>query len=422
MKANDTGIWFPFSQNKTAPEPVHIVRGSGALLFDAEGKTYIDAIASWWTNIHGHAHPHIAQKVYDQHCQLEHLIFAGFTHPPAIELASRLLGGHLPAQMRKIFFSDNGSTAVEVGIKMAIQYWQNTGHPKSKILALQHAYHGDTFGSMSVSERGPFTQPFHPFLFDVEFIETPYPGNEEASFAAMRRAVQNRDVAAFIYEPLLQGAGGMRMYAAESLDRLLGIAREHDVLCIADEVMTGFYRTGRMFAGDACTNQPDIQCLSKGLSGGTMALAITACTQNIFEAFYSDDRYKAFYHGHSFTANPLACAAALASLDLLEEKTFPAHIQRIIEKHEAFAKKLAGYDSAEQVRQTGTVVAFDIKTGADTGYFNSIRDRMYAFFLDRGVVLRPLGNTLYIMPPYCTTDAQLETVYDAIFAFLETGL
>ncbi|MFN3940304.1 MAG: aminotransferase class III-fold pyridoxal phosphate-dependent enzyme, partial [Chitinophagales bacterium] len=270
-------IWHPFTQMKTAGTPVHIVKGEGALLYDINGKTYIDAISSWWTNLHGHAHPYIAQKIYEQALQLEHVIFAGFTHTPALELAKRLIENHLPANQQKIFFSDNGSTAVEVAIKMALQFWYNCGSHRKKIIAFANAYHGDTFGSMSVSGRSAFTQPFNHALFDVVHIPAPYPGDERNALEKMEETIDTHtDIAAFIYEPLVQGAAGMRMYAPAHLDTLIALAKSQNIITIADEVMTGFYRTGKMFAINHCRHVPDILCLSKGLTGGAMALGITA--------------------------------------------------------------------------------------------------------------------------------------------------
>ncbi|MBC8173653.1 MAG: adenosylmethionine--8-amino-7-oxononanoate transaminase [Chitinophagales bacterium] len=402
---------------KTAAEPIHIVRGEGALLFDKQGKKYIDAISSWWTNLHGHADPYIAQKIFEQAQQLEHVIFAGFTHTPAQELAQRLAEDHLPRNISKIFYSDNGSTSVEVAIKMAIQYWQNIGKPKKKIIAFEHAYHGDTFGSMSVSERGAFTKPFHDYLFEVEFITPPFAGKDNKSVEQFKKIIAENNVAAFIYEPLVMGAGGMLMYEAAALNNLLVVAKENNIICIADEVMTGFYRTGKMFASDYCELKPDIMCLSKGLTGGTMALGITACAQFIYEAFYHDDKMKAFYHGHSFTANPLSCAAALASLDLIEKDTCKENIERIVKSHQEFTQQLKQIDKIENIRQTGTILAFDIKTNAHTDYFNLIKDKLYTYFIENGVLLRPLGNTVYMMPPYCITHEQLSYTYETICLF-----
>ncbi len=402
---------------KNAPEPIHIESGQGTLLFDVKGNSYIDAISSWWTNIHGHAHPYIAQKMFEQQQKLEHVIFAGFTHTPALELASRLIQNHLPKSVHKIFYSDNGSTAVEVALKMAVQYWYNIGNAKKKIIAFENAYHGDTFGSMSVSERGAFTKPFHNYLFDVIFIPIPKKGEEETSYQAMKAACTNNDVAGFIYEPLIQGAGGMLMYQPEALNNLLHIAKQHEVICIADEVMTGFYRTGKIFASDYILIKPDIICLSKGITGGTIALGATACAQFIFDAFYHTDKMKALYHGHSFTANPLACTASLASLDIIEETNFILKVENIVSKHKQFTEQLQKHGNFENIRMHGTIIAFDLKTDSNTNYFNNQRETLYQYFMQRGILLRPLGNTLYIMPPYCITDEELQKVYTAILSY-----
>lgn len=415
-------IWYPFTQMKLAGEPIHIMRGAGALLSDKDGKIYIDAVSSWWTNIHGHANAYIAQKIYEQCLQLEHVIFAGFTHTPAIKLALRLLI-HTEGHFSKVFFSDNGSTAVEVALKMAIQYHSNTGSSKKTIIAFENSYHGDTFGSMSVSDRGVFTQPFHDKLFDVTFITPPLPGKEEESLRQLQNCLNKNDVAAFIYEPLVMGAGGMLMYQPEHLEALLNLAKNAGVICIADEVMTGFYRTGKMFASHYCETRPDIMCMSKGITGGTMALGVTLCSTKIFDAFYSDDKMKALYHGHSYTANPLTCAAANASLDIIEQAGFTDNVVSITNIQSDFAERLKQFKTAENkqvenIRQHGTILAFDVITPHQTGYFNNIRDEMYQFFIANGVLLRPLGNTIYIMPPYCINVDQMVKIHAVILAYL----
>ena len=405
-------IWHPFTQMQTAPLPIPIVRGEGSVLYDADGREYLDMISSWWVNLHGHAHPHIARRVSEQLNTLEHVIFAGFTHPPAVELAERLLT-ILPQNQAKIFYSDNGSTAVEVALKMAFQYWYNLGQPRRKVVAFESAYHGDTFGAMAVSGRSAFTAPFTPFLFDVEYLPVPTVGQDDAVLK-QAEALFTNDVAAFIAEPLVQGAGGMVMYEPALLDQLFELARRNGTLIIADEVMTGFGRTGRLFASDHLQQKPDLMCLSKGLTGGTMALGVTTCTKAIYDAFLSDDKFKTLFHGHSFTANPLACTAALASMYLLLSEETQASIQRIAAQHEAFAKRLVANKNVANVRQRGTLLAFDLSAGEQTSYFNTIRDRAYNFLLERGILMRPLGNVLYLMPPYCTTNAQLAYVYEQI--------
>ncbi len=404
-------IWHPYTQMKTAASPVPIVRGDGALLFDENGKSYIDAVSSWWVNIHGHAHPYIAQKVAEQLHKLEHVIFAGFTHEGAIELAERLLK-ILPDNQRKVFYSDNGSTAVEVALKMCLQYWHNRGESRTKIIAFQNAYHGDTFGAMAVSGRSAFTAAFDQMLFEVEFIDLP----NEANIASLKSHISDlkSEAACFIFEPLVQGAGGMLMYEAKYLNELMAHCRAEGILMIADEVFTGFGRTGKPFACYHVTEQPDIMCFSKGLTGGTMALGLTTCTQQIYDAFLSDDRMKTLFHGHSFTANPVACAAALASLDIFLQPETAENIQRITEMHRAFGEKIKPHPKVKTIRQTGTIFAMEWETGSNTSYFNSLRDTLYQYFLEAGIILRPLGNTIYILPPYCITNDQLNYIYAKI--------
>jgi adenosylmethionine-8-amino-7-oxononanoate aminotransferase len=427
-------IWHPDTQMQTEPDPLPIVSGKGSLLIHEDGSEYIDGISSWWVNIHGHGHPYIAGKIGQQAAQLEHCIFAGLTHPPAVNLAERLLDV-LPAGQSKVFFSDNGSTAVEVALKMAIQYWHNQGVAKRRILAFRRGYHGDTFGAMSVSARSVFTKPFEDYLFEVDYIGLPADANGSDIFTspdlcsgggpgkgyyeAVRQKVATNQYAAFIFEPLILGAGGMLMYSPEALEELIRICRDHGLLIIADEVMTGFGRTGKRFATDYVEQKPDIICLSKGLTGGTMALGITSCSQKIYDAFLSEDKMKTFLHGHSFTANPIACTAALASLDLFTDPSCLENIRRIILQHAAFTPRIKDHPAIKIVRQTGTIFAFDIITGEDDSYMNSIRGFLSGFFLERHIILRPLGNTVYVLPPYCTTNEQLQQIYSAILALLK---
>jgi adenosylmethionine-8-amino-7-oxononanoate aminotransferase len=404
-------IWHPYTQMKIASPPIPIVRGEGTCLFDEDGKKYIDAISSWWVNIHGHAHPYIAKKVSEQLFKLEHAIFAGFTHEGAVELAERLLS-ILPANQQKAFYSDDGSTAVEVGIKMCLQYWHNKGEGRNKILAFKNAYHGDTFGAMAVSGRSAFTAAFDSLLFEVEFIDLPNISNINALKAQISSL--KSEAACFIFEPLVQGTAGMVMYEAEFLNQLMKHCREEGVLMIADEVFTGFGRTGKPFACNHVDEQPDIMCFSKGLTGGTMALGLTTCTLKIYEAFLSDSRLKTLFHGHSFTANPVACAAALASLDLFMEAATDESIKRIETSHHQFKLKIKDHPKVKTIRQTGTILALEWQTGNDTSYFSSLRDTLYNYFLAAGIILRPLGNIIYILPPYCITDAELTYIYSKI--------
>ncbi len=415
-------IWHPYTQSGLGKPPIGIVKGEGVYLVGEDGRKYIDAVSSWWVNIHGHSHPYIAEKVAEQLRQLEHTIFAGFTHEPAVSLAERLLK-ILPASQSRIFYSDNGSTAVEVAVKMALQFWANRDRPRLKIIAIEHAYHGDTFGAMSVSARGSFTDPFSPLLFDV--IHIPFPGGTSAvlSLEKLKEIIarEKDQVAAFIFEPLVLGAGGMLMYEPGTLETMIGICRENDILTIADEVMTGFGRTGKLFACDHINVAPDIICLSKGITGGTMPLGVTSCSSEIYNAFLSHDRSKTFFHGHSYTANPVACAAALASLDILLQDKCLENIVRISQNHQDFIHKSDRNPALRNLRSRGTILAMDFHNKNETSYFNPVRDRLYDHFIEKGVLLRPLGNVVYIMPPYCITDNELHTVYNAIESSVSVG-
>jgi adenosylmethionine---8-amino-7-oxononanoate aminotransferase len=438
-------IWHPFTPQKPQPEAIGIIKGEATLLFDEEGNQFIDAISSWWVTLHGHAHPYIAEKIYQQALTLEQVIFAGFTHAPAVNLAERIIG-ILPGSFSKVFYSDNGSTSTEVALKMAIQYWSNkreieirkskieseiqntiyteTGrngeNKRKKILAFKNSYHGDTFGAMSVSDRGVFTLAFHDLLFEVIFIETPTTEN----IADLKNIIHKHghDIACFIYEPLVQGAGSMKMTDPYLLNELIHIAHLNGIICIADEVMTGFGRTGRLFASEYMQNKPDIICLSKGLTGGTMALGITACSEKIYSAFVSDNKLHTFFHGHSFTANPLACTAALASLDLLEKESCSKKIEWICIQQANFIEKICNNANLypkliHNPRQLGTIAAFEISSGADE-YLNNISGTITKRCMEQGVYIRPLGNTVYIMPPYCITPQELNKVYVVILSVL----
>lgn len=413
-------IWHPYTHQKYNPPPIPIVKGEGAWLIGEDGRRYLDAVSSWWVTIHGHAHPYIAERIFEQALKLEQVIFTGFTHQPAVELAERLLA-ILPNQFSKVFYSDNGSTSTEVAIKMAVQYWWNKGDTKrTRIIALANSYHGDTFGAMSISERGIFTLAFQDRLFDVLFAETPQPGGT-ISFRGYNKEESARlleEAACVIYEPLLQGAAGMHMYEPEALDRFLEQCRQHHIICIADEVLTGFGRTGKLFASEYCTQRPDIICLSKGLTGGTMALGVTACTEQVYSAFVQDDKLKSLFHGHSFTANPIACSAALASMDLILKETCMQSIERIGAEQEAFCRKISGRKNVRNIRRCGTIMAFEL--AGDTGnYISDVREMVTEKALKNGVYLRPLGNTVYIMPPYCITAEELEKVHAVLENILD---
>jgi adenosylmethionine-8-amino-7-oxononanoate aminotransferase len=413
-------IWHPFTQMKTALPNIPIVSAKNTILTDADGKTYIDAIASWWTNLHGHANPLIAEAITEQAKTLEHVIFAGFTHPKAIEL-SKILVESTPINQGKVFFSDNGSTAVEVAIKMAIQYsHQAKGIENPKLIAFKNAYHGDTFGAMSISERGAFTKAFHPKLFDTIYIDEPYIEIQDYStiLLQLEKALAQPEVVAFVYEPLLQGTAGMRTYNIEIFNQMLSLCKSAGKLLIADEVLTGFYRTGKPFASDYLTSKPDIMALSKGITGGFMPLGVTIASKEIFDGFYDDDKFKAFYHGHSYTANPLACAAAVASAQLTFSDNTQQRVENINTSHAEFKKIVEKHPKVENSRLLGTMLSLEVRT-SNQGYFSNIRDKMYSYAIDRGVLLRPLGNTLYLLPPYCISEDELDKCYQVISEILD---
>jgi len=413
-------IWHPYTHIKSKQPAVPIVRGEKTVLIDENGNKYIDAISSWWVNIHGHGNKFIAKKIYEQAKKLQQVIFTAFTHEPAVKLAEKLLDA-LPGDFTKIFYTDDGSTATEVAIKMAVQYWKNVGDMKrNKVVAFHNSYHGDTFGAMSISERDVYTLAFQDKLFDVLFIDTPNGNNLDSIKVEIEK--YKDEIVCFIYEPLLQGAGGMLMYEPEHLDPLLHYLKNEKIICIADEVLTGFYRTGKFFAGDYMKTKADIICLSKALTGGTMALGVTACTQKIYDAFVSDDKTKTLFHGHSFTGNALACAAALASFELIQKPECLKNIENIVEHHKKFFKKLMKFQKknyVKNVRQLGTIIAFEMCTSENDDYLNSVSNDFTPFCMKHGVYLRSMGNTLYIMPPYCITSKELKKIYSVIIQFIE---
>ncbi len=410
--------WHPYTQHKTAALPVAIIRGKDALLWDENNKEYIDAIASWWVNPYGHANKFIADAIYKQLTTLEHVLFGGFTHEPAVLLSEKLIE-ILPKNQQKLFFSDNGSTSVEIAIKVALQYFYNNGEKRTSIIAFENAFHGDTFAAMAASGISFFTEAFQGMLIDVIRIPVPIKGQEETSFNALAEAVKTAKCAAFIFEPLVQGAAGMVMYEASALDKLIQICQENKVLTIADEVMTGFGKTGKTFACDYLVEKPDIMCLSKALTGGTIPMAITAFTQEIFDAFYDDDINKALFHGHTFTANPTGCAAALASLALLQTPEMQDHIARVNQNHLDFQKRIKNHPKVATTRVLGVIFALEIKTENNESYYGTLRNKLYDFFIENGVVLRPVGNIVYILPPYVITDEQLQKVYHVVEKVLE---
>ncbi|MEI8026759.1 MAG: adenosylmethionine--8-amino-7-oxononanoate transaminase [Pseudomonadota bacterium] len=412
-------IWHPFTQEKTASPVLPIVRGKGSYLFDENGNSYLDLVSSWWVNLHGHAHPDIAQSIYKQALELEHVIFAGCTHPPAIELCEKL-SDLLPRSLSRFFFSDNGSTAVEVSLKLAYQYWQNRGETdRRSFISLEGGYHGDTFGAMSVGKSSKFHDAFSDILFPVFNIpfpstwlsDTTFQEREERALSLLESYLKTsgKQVAALILEPLIQGASGMRMARPIFFERVIKMVREYDILVVFDEVMTGFGRTGTTFALSQLSEKPDFLCLSKGITGGFMPLALTVTTESIYECFLSTEWSKAFAHGHSYTANPLACSAALASLKLLLSESTQNSIASIKQSHvlglEEIRKRCR---KASKIRTLGTIAAMDIEESLP--FLNETVHKL----LQRGLIIRPLGKTLYLLPPYSITPQELERSYEEI--------
>ena len=407
-------IWHPFTQSGMEVTPLSVVAAEGSNLILEDGRKIIDGISSWWCNTHGHGHPELVKAAAKQFATLDHVMFAGFTHEPAVALAEALLKV-LPQGFAKVFFSDNGSTACEVALKLALQFWSNQGLSKRRrIIALDGGYHGDTFGAMAVGARGPFSAPFDSMLFEVERVSI---DDGEAALAHMRSLCESEEIAAFIFEPLVQGAGGMRMYDAALLDSYMAIAHEYGVLSIADEVMTGFGRTGALFASESLLLSPDIICLSKGLTAGSLPLAVTVCTQEIFERFISSDHSRTFFHGHTYTANPIACAVALVALNLTVAPECEAARKRIEHLHREAAEELSRIGYIENARVCGTILAFDLNMGDVPGYMSNIARQAFQFFIERGLLIRPLGNVVYCMPPYCITEGELASIYHAMRDF-----
>ena len=403
-----SGIWHPFTQHALAPEPPLIARGEGVWLITEDGRRILDGISSWWVTTHGHNHPRIMAAIRTQTEKLDQVIFAGFTHKPAEELAAGLLE-IAPRGLSHVFYSDSGSTAVEVALKMALGFWHNSGKPRSKIIALEHAYHGDTIGTMAAGARGVFNAAYETLLFEVARL--PFPADPDITLAALEREAPN--AAALIVEPLLAGAGGMKMYGPKALRAMKAICEKHGMLFIADECLTGFGRTGTLFACEQAGITPDLLCLAKGLTGGALPLAATLATPAIFEAHYSTDRRKTFFHSSSYTANPIACAAADANLAVWREEPVRDRVAALAALQEERLAPFRADPRFENVRRVGTVAALDLKV-TDPGYLADIGPRLAAHFLARNLLLRPLGNTIYVLPPYCITAAELDMIYAAI--------
>ncbi|MGM0588926.1 MAG: adenosylmethionine--8-amino-7-oxononanoate transaminase [Bacteroidota bacterium] len=427
FKAMNENIWYPFTVLKDMPVPHKVTRGEGVWLELDDGRKIIDGVSSWWTNIYGHAHPKVAEAVAEQAQTLEHVMFANITHEPAEQLATQL-ADILPGSLNRVFFSDDGSTAVEVALKMAYQYWLNQGEKnRKKFIAFEGAYHGDTFGAMSTGGPSVFNEVFKPLLFDVDFV--PFPttwdgaegvgDKEDKVIDQIEQMLTDHpdEYAGIIMEPLVQGAGGMRMCRPEFMQKIHWVNRQFGTLLIFDEVMTGFGRTGEWFASQRAQVEPDIICLAKGLTAGFVPLSVTVASDEIYDAFVTDDPHKTLWHGHSFTGNPIGCAAALATIELMDE--YESAMKGMEEWHREEMKRFEDRPNVGKIRITGTIAAFDIQNDQEDGYLNNVASQIKKRCVDHGVLLRPLGNVLYLMPPYCITRQELTQAYDAIEALLE---
>ncbi|MGS2763412.1 adenosylmethionine--8-amino-7-oxononanoate transaminase [Sinomicrobium sp. M5D2P9] len=412
-------LWHPLTQHKLHPEAIAITRAKEAVLYDEEGREYIDGIASWYTCMYGHCNDYIVRKAHEQMQRLDHVVFSGFTHGAAVELSEALMD-ILPDNQQKLFFSDNGSTASDVAIKMALQYHFNRGKKKNVLVAFEEGFHGDTFGAMSVSGLSVYNGPFEDFFLTVERIPVPDGENNTEVADRLKEIVGKGNVAGFIYEPLVQGAAAMKMHDADGLNNLIAICKENDVITIADEVMTGFGKTGRNFASEYMENLPDVMSMSKALTAGMLPMAITSCTQAVYDAFYSDDISKGLFHGHTYSANPVACSVALAGMELLRSEEMQQNIKRVIGAHRKFDEKIREHPKVASTRQLGVIYAMDLRVQMER--YGNLRDRLFRFFMDNGVFLRPLGSTIYILAPYIVTDEQLEKIYETIERALDEVL
>jgi adenosylmethionine-8-amino-7-oxononanoate aminotransferase len=412
-------VWHPFTQHGLG-EPIPLIeRAEGAILYGADGREWIDCISSWWVITHGHCEPRIQAAIAAQTGRLDQLIFAGWTHEPAETLARSLIE-ITPAPLEHVFFSDSGSTAVEVALKMALGYWASQGEPRHRILVMEHSYHGDTVGAMSVGARGVFTAAYAPLLFDVGRVPFPAAGKEQATVDALEALCRGYDKpAAFIVEPLILGAGGMLVYPAAILADLRAVCARHGVLFIADEVMSGWGRTGTLFACEQAGMVPDIMCVSKGLTGGAVPLAATLATGEIFQAHYSRDRARTFWHSSSYTANPIGCAAANANLAIWREEPVLDRIAALGERQQRLLDRIAAHPLARNPRRLGTIIAIEVDE-VEGRYLSDLGPRMTGAFRERGLLLRPMGNCLYVMPPYCASEAQIGRIGDVVIEVLDS--
>ncbi|WP_335965677.1 adenosylmethionine--8-amino-7-oxononanoate transaminase [Galbibacter sp. PAP.153] len=409
-------LWHPLTQHKLHPDSIAITHAKGAVLYTEDKQEYIDGIASWYTSAYGHCNAYIVERVKKQVETLDQVVFAGLTHEPAVRLSEKLIG-ILPDNQNKLFFSDNGSTSVDVAIKMSLQYHFNQGDKRNVLIAFEEGFHGDTFGAMSVSGLSVYNGPFEEFFLSVKRIPVPNGKNNHEVLHRLQTIIAENNVAAFIYEPLVQGAAAMKMHDASGLELLIKECKKQNVLTIADEVMTGFGKTGKYFASLHLNTYPDIMCLSKALTAGMVPMAITSCTEAVYQAFYSDDIGKGLFHGHTYSANPVACAAAIAGIELLQSEEMQQHIQRVIKSHQKFDKHIKSHPKIAQTRQCGIIYAMDLNLEMER--YGNLRDKLLNFFLNNKLFMRPLGNTIYIAAPYVITDEQLQKIYDKIEYLIE---
>jgi adenosylmethionine-8-amino-7-oxononanoate aminotransferase len=409
-------LWHPLTQHKLSDDMLAIVKAKGAVLYDENGKEYIDGISSWYTAVYGHCNEKITGRVAAQMQQLDQVVFSGFTHEPAIALSEALIE-ILPANQEKLFFNDNGSTATEVGIKMALQYHHNLGNDRKLLLAFEEGFHGDTFGAMSVSGLSVYNGAFEDHFLKVLRLPVPNGDNNAEVVEHLKKLISKENIAGFIYEPLIQGAAGMKFVDPEGLNQILKLCKQNQILTIADEVMTGFGKTGRNFASEFMEEQPDIICMSKALTAGLLPMAVTSCTMDVYNAFYSDEISKGLFHGHTYTANPLACTAALAGIELLNSTEIQMDIKRVMKSHAAFLEQIQQHPKVKNARHLGVILAFELNVEMER--YGNLRNKLFEHFMAMGVFLRPLGNTIYVAAPYITTNEQLEKIYRSIETALE---
>ena len=409
-KRDSEAIWHPLTQHKTHKYSLPLSKAKGALLYDEKGNSYIDAICSWYTAMYGHCNDKLVKTISKQAQELDQVIFSGFTHKPAIDFAEKLLN-ILPEGFSKVFYNDNGSTATEIGIKMALQYHYNKGAERNTILAFEEGFHGDTFGAMSASGLSVYNGPFEEHFIKVVRIPKPNGENNAEVLSQLKQLCNDKKIAGFIYEPLIQGAAGMKIYDKSGLNDLLTFCKSKNIICIADEVMTGFGKTGTCFASEQIKEKPDIICLSKALTAGMLPMGATVCQSFIYEAFYDKDISKGLFHAHTYSGNPLACAVALEAINLYQSSEIQQNIQHVIQAHRHFMAEIHNHPKLKDIRQLGVILALDLNIEMER--YGNMRDKIYAFFMERGIYLRPLGQTVYIVPPYIISREELSQIYRA---------